>query len=233
MTKRIFVSGTSTEIGKTVVARAVVAALRRRGIATLALKPVESGAPLVEGRLRPADAAALARACGLDPSSARNWLYAFGDPVSPHLAAARAGEKIDPEAVLDFLAQRERESDAEVVIAEGAGGLLVPLDDGLLFADLVARSGYELLIVSPDVLGTINATLLTIEAARSRGIPIDKVVLNRSGREELGNAEAIAAHGRVGILGGLPELPAAALEDDAELAELAERHLDLDRLIER
>ncbi len=232
MTKRIFVSGTNTGIGKTVVARALVAALRRRGIATLALKPVESGAPLVEGRPRPADAAALARASGLDPSPARNWLYAFGDPVSPHLAAARAGERIEAEAVLEFLARRERESGARVVIAEGAGGLLVPLGDDLLFADLIARSGYELLVVSPDVLGTINATLLTIEAARSRGIPIAAVVLNRSGREDLGNAEAIAAHGRVEIPVGLPDLPAAALEDDAALAELAERHLDLDRLID-
>ena len=225
---RIFVSGTDTEVGKTVVTRGIVGALVRRGLDVAAAKPVESGAERIDGRLVPADARALLAASGRDEEIADVCAYCFPDPVSPHLAAARVGERIREAPVLDLLERRSR--GADVVVAEGAGGLLVPLSDELLYVDLIARTGFSLVVVSPNVLGAINATLLTIEAARRRGIEVAGVVLNRTPPTELGNAAAIARHGRVRILG---ELPDADIEDGAGLAELAEARIDLDRLVSR
>ena len=101
----------------------------------------------------------------------------------------------------------------------------MPLSDTLLYGDLIAKSGFGLVIVAPNVLGTINATLQTIEAARSRSIEVIGVVLNQTPPTELGNAEAIARHGAVRILGELPTVDAA---DTDALADAAERAIDLD-----
>lgn len=224
--RAIFVSGTDTEVGKTVVARGIVRALARRGEQVAVAKPVESGAEEVDGELVPADAAALLRAARSRQTLDEVCAFRFPDPVSPHLAAANVGAQIDGDAIVKLLDRLAHES--QVAIAEGAGGLLVPLTEDLLYADVIARSGYRLVVVAPNALGTINATLLTIEAARARGIDAAGVVLNRTPPAELGNAEAIAAHGRVPILGQLPT--ADDPEDDDALADLVERHLDLDAL---
>jgi len=222
---RLFVTGTGTGVGKTVVARAIARALVRRGATVAAVKPVESGAPERAGALAPEDAVALARAAGRGSEGVPACLYALPDPVSPHLAAARAGVTISAGAILEMLESSEEGVDA--VIAEGAGGLLVPLADDLLLADAIARAPYRLLIVAPNALGSINATLLTVEAARRRGIDVAGVVLDRTAPPGLGNAEAIAAFGRVPVIGEFPDAP---VDDDDALAALAEEHLDIDAL---
>jgi dethiobiotin synthetase len=229
MTRGLFVTGTNTEVGKTVVSRGIARALVDRGLEVAALKPVESGAPLVDGSPAPADALALARAARFDGPLEEVCAYSFAAPVSPHLAAAREGRAIEPGPILDLVVRRAAGADA--VVVEGAGGLLVPLSDGLTYADLVARTGLALLIVAPDVLGTINATLLTVEAALGRGIEVAGVVLNMASGEELGNAAAIARHGRVPVIGALPRADGA---DDDALASLVREHLDwsaLDRVL--
>jgi dethiobiotin synthetase len=226
MIKGIFITGTNTEVGKTVVARAVVRALVKRGLDVAAVKPVESGADKVDGRLVPADAAALLKASGRNVDIEDTCVYCFEDPVSPHLAAVRAGKKIEMQPILDLIERRSRK--AEIAIAEGAGGLLVPLSDDLLYTDVVARIGFGLVIVAPNELGVINSTLLTVEAARARSIPILGVILNRTPAKNFGNAEAIARHGHVAILGEFPDAPGA---DDDELAAIAEKTIDLDILI--
>ncbi|MCP4197243.1 MAG: dethiobiotin synthase, partial [Proteobacteria bacterium] len=154
------------------------------------------------------------------------YAYAFSDPGSPHLAAQRVGEEIEIEPILALLDTEER--GADVVVAEGAGGLLAPLSDDLLYGDLVAKAGLELVIVSPNVLGTINHTLLTIEAARNRGIPILGVILNGSSESDFRNAEAISKYGGVNIIG---QFPTTETEDDDHLANLAAQHIDLDKLL--
>jgi dethiobiotin synthetase len=229
MTTRIFVSGTDTGVGKTFVARAIVRAFVRRGHAPAVAKPVESGAAITAGEPLPADALALLRAARRAEPVDAVCRYRFPDPVSPHLAAARVGVRIEADEILALL--RGREAVADLVIAEGAGGLLVPLSDELLYADLVARSGYRLVLVAPNVLGSINASLLTIEAARARRIEIAGVVLNRTPAAELGNAAAIVRHGHVPLLGEIPDCDDPA--DDDALADLAERHLDLDAISRR
>lgn len=227
MNSGIFVTGTNTEVGKTIVTRAIVGALVRRGIDVSAVKPVESGAPKDDtGRYCPKDAFALARACGQDPTLTANTAYCFSAPVSPHLAARKEGRTIDSEPILALL-HRELQN-SKVVVAEGAGGLLVPLSDTLLYADVIAESGFGLLIVAPDILGAINATLTTIESARLRSIPVLGVVLNRSGLMDWDNAAAIAAHGQVPILGKFPEATDAG---DEQLARLAEEHIAIDEIL--
>lgn len=229
MNSGIFVTGTNTEVGKTVVTRAIVAALVRRGVDVSALKPVESGASKnAAGRFCPEDAFALARACGQDPTLTANTAYCFCAPVSPHLAARREGRSIESEPILALL-HRELQT-SNVVVAEGAGGLLVPLSDTLLYADVIAEAGFGLLIVAPDVLGAINATLTTIESARVRSIPVLGVVLNRSGLEDWDNAAAIATHGQVPILGKFPQVPGAGAGDE-QLAKLAEEHIAIDEIL--
>ncbi len=225
MTRGIFVTGTDTEVGKTIVTRAIVRAAVRRGRSVSALKPVESGVPKVNGAWAPMDATALLAASARDFAISEICPYMFPDPVSPHLAARRVGGSIVSEPILDLLEDHRGRSD--LVIAEGAGGLLVPLSDDLLYADLIARTGFELLVVAPNVLGTINATLGTLEAASARGIKVLGVVLNKTPAADLGNGEAIARHGKVEILGEFPTLDG----NDDELASAAESALDLDRIL--
>ncbi len=226
MTRAIFITGTDTDVGKTVITRAVVRALANRGLTVRAVKPVESGAEAVNGQLLPKDALAIMRACRRERDVKDIYAYAFPDPVSPHLAAKRVGKKIELEPIMALIDVEEQ--GADVIVAEGAGGLLAPLSDDLLYADLVAKAGLELVIVSPNVLGTINHTLLTIEAAKSRDIPIIGVILNRTPKSDFGNAQAIANHGQVQILG---EFPTTDIEDDNHLAQLAEQHIALNHMI--
>jgi dethiobiotin synthetase len=226
MTRALFVTGTDTEVGKTVVTRALVRALVNRGLTVRAVKPVESGAPTVNGQLRPKDALALKGAAKRNGDVKSIYAYAFPDPVSPHLAARHVGEEIEIEPILALIDAPEQ--GADVIVAEGAGGLLAPLSDDLLYADLVAKAGLELVIVSPNMLGTINHTLLTIEAAKSRDIPIVGVILNRTPEGVFGNAQAISKYGEVTIIG---EFPTANTADDDHLADLAEQHIDLDKLL--
>ncbi len=221
MSKRIFITGTGTGVGKTAIGRALVRAARNRGIDAVAVKPVESGV------VNPceSDAYLLAKAAMRENRNEKNCLYSFSKPVSPHLAAEYENRIINPNTVCEFL--RDWTSKSDLVLAEGAGGLLVPLGAGVLFVDIVVEIGFEILVVAPNILGTINTTLLTIEACKSRGLNINGVVLNGSPTDKWGNAQAIEAYGKVQVLG---EFPTTDLADDSVLADFAEKHLVLDSL---
>ncbi len=221
MSRGIFITGTNTGVGKTVVTRALVRAAKRRGIDAAALKPIESG--VVPGART--DAADLAAAADRGDDSESLCVYAFREAISPHLAAQAEGRVIEPEPVLRFLESWRGRTD--LTISEGAGGLLVPLAPGLTFADLIAQSGFSLLVTAPDVLGTINATMLTLEAARHRGIPIVGTVLNGTPQADWGNGPAIEAYSGTRVLGSLPSLET---NDDDKLADAAEAGLDLDAI---
>ena len=228
MTKRIFITGTGTDVGKTVVTRAIIRTFVNNGLKVLPLKPVESGVPVKNGIQSPADVLALRSAARLDeiPISAFNS-YLFADPVSPHLAAANENCTIKKEVILQLV--KSSEKSADLIIIEGAGGLLVPLSEHLVYADLVKDIECELIIVAPDILGTINSTLLTIEAAESRGITVAGVVLNRGPRHELGNRDAIERYGQVPVLGYFPII--SNDDDDDTLAAAAQTGLSLTRIL--
>lgn len=214
-----FITGTSTGVGKTVITRALARALSKRGRRVAALKPVESGADPT-----PLDAVALARAARMSPEFGPNIRYAFREPVSPHLAAVREGKTIHREELLSFLAAWGARQD--LLLVEGAGGLLVPLASTWTYGDLLSDTDLRLVIVAPNVLGAINVTLLTIEAARARRIDVAGVILNGTPLSDYGNVSAISRFGGVPILGELPT--AEPPMDDDGLAALAATSLRLD-----
>jgi len=168
----IFVTGTGTEVGKTVVAATIARTLAGEGRRVAVFKPAVTG--LDEGV--ETDHALLRRASGSEQSEEQIAPYRYGPPASPHLAAALAGEEIDPERLRE--AARAAAADADVLVCEGVGGLLVPLSPTYLVRDLAADLGYPLVVVARPGLGTINHTLLTIEAARAADLEVATVVLN-------------------------------------------------------
>lgn len=224
----IFVTGTDTGCGKTTVGRAVCAALRRRGLAVGVVKPVETGCVESAGGLIAADAELLAGAAGCSLPPEVICPNRFRLPASPERAAAAEGRTLDPETFDRALSLASAESD--FVLVEGAGGLLVPVTPELMMADVAARLGLPLLVVARDALGTVNHTLLTLEAIRARRLPLIGVVFSETdpGPSTLENARAIAKWGRVEVLGSLPYLAGA---DDETLAAEAERCLELDSFV--
>ena len=213
----LFVTATDTGVGKTWVACALARAATRRGLRVAAMKPCETG----DGD----DGARLMDAAGrpLDPALARP--YQFHLPASPEVAARAEGTVVDVARIVDAFARLTR--DADFTIVEGAGGLLVPIAPGVLMADLAARLGLPLLVVARASLGTVNHTLLTIEAARARKIAIAGVVTSRAadtaGPEEPTNPEAIATYGRVPILGVFPHGRDADVVADRVLDQIQPR----------
>lgn len=171
-TPGLFVTGTSTEVGKTVVAAAIARTLATEGKRVAVFKPAVTGLE-EEGET---DHALLRRASGSEQSDEQIAPYRYDPPASPHLAAALAGEEIDPERLRQ--AARAAAENADAIVCEGVGGLLVPLTPTYLVRDLAADLGYPLVIVATPGLGTINHTLLTIESARATGLEIAAIVLN-------------------------------------------------------
>jgi len=203
MADGLFVTGTSTEVGKTVVAAAIARTLAGEGKRVAVFKPAVTG--LDEGV--ETDHELLRRASGSAQGDEEIAPYRYGPPASPHLAAALAGEEIDPGRLRAAAATAA--AGAEAIVCEGVGGLLVPLSPTYLVRDLAADLGYPLVVVAAPGLGTINHTLLTIEAARAAGLEVAAVVLNpwpgEPSRIERDNRETIAALAGVEVL-TLPEV---------------------------
>jgi dethiobiotin synthetase len=185
------------------------------------MKPCETG----DGD----DAARLIAASGRPLALAQVSPYRFAVPASPEVAAAAAGAHVEIDRIRDAFTALAAGSDFALV--EGAGGLLVPLGGGRTMADLAHALELPLVIVARPSLGTVNHTLLTVEAARRRGLRIAGVIFSRTrepaGPDEPTNPEAIASHGDVRILGTLPQQPSL---DPQALATAAEQHLALDAL---
>lgn len=218
-----FVTGTDTEIGKTTVSRALLAAATARGLRTRCLKPAESGCPRgPDGALVARDARDLWQASDQTQPLDSVCLYRFEEPVAPGVAAEREGSMIDFTAIQARLAAI-RESTPDLVLVEGAGGLLVPMGQGRTIADLAVLLGLPLLIVARPTLGTINHTLLTVESARARDLRVHGVILSAAVESEAeavaSNAEEIERASGVRVLGCLPHLPGASSRALAEVVE--------------
>ena len=166
----LFVTGTDTGIGKTLIATGLVHALRGQGLRVAGMKPVASGSAMTPEGLRNEDALALLAA------ASRPWPYetvnpyTFGPAIAPHIAAAEAGVTVEF-AVIER-AYRELAADSDVVVVEGAGGFLVPLGPGLSFADIPVRLGLEVVLVVGLRLGCLNHAFLTAEAIAARGLTL-------------------------------------------------------------
>ncbi|MEK6277718.1 MAG: dethiobiotin synthase [Actinomycetota bacterium] len=191
-----FVTGTGTDVGKTVVAATIAHGLAAEGRRVAVFKPAVTG--LDEGG--EPDHALLRRAAGSTQGDGQIAPYRYGPPASPHLAAELAGERIEPARLL--AAARDAAAGADAIVCEGVGGLLVPLTLGYLVRDLARDLALPLVVAAPPGLGTINHTLLTLEAARAVGMEVESVVLTpwprHPGEVERSNLEAVER------LGGVP-----------------------------
>jgi dethiobiotin synthetase len=222
----LFITGTGTGVGKTVLSAALVAAMASEGERVSAYKPVVTG---VEDppQTWPQDHELLAQMAGMTPEEVAPLRYA--PAVSPHLAATMAGERIEPAQVIEHarrLAQRG------TLIVEGVGGLLVPLNEAFTVGDLAIALALPLLIAARPGLGTINHTLLTLRAARAAGLEVRAVVLTPWPQEpsaiESSNRETIARMGEIEVLGLNPIANPARTELAQAGAELPWRQwLDL------
>lgn len=175
----IFVTGTDTGAGKTAIACALARSARSAGLHVRVLKPIETGcARGADGELVPADALALAAAAGDRAPLAQLCPYRLALPAAPEAAAAAEGAAIEFGPIADALALARKHAD--LVIVEGAGGLLVPIAPGLDMAALAARFDLPLVIAARAALGTINHTLLTLEAARGRDLRVLGVAVSHT-----------------------------------------------------
>jgi dethiobiotin synthetase len=165
-------------VGKTYVAAMIVRALAARRIPVGVYKPAASGCHLRGGQLESDDARILWEAAGRPGPLAAVCPQRFAAPLAPHRAARAEGKKLDPEQLRRGLELWQ--ACCEVVVIEGAGGLMSPLGDDHYVADLAGQFGYPLVIVAPNVLGTINQTLQTLITAATfgDGLPVAGIVLN-------------------------------------------------------
>jgi dethiobiotin synthetase len=219
----IFVTGTGTEVGKSVVSAAICAALAASGKKVAAYKPVVTGIGEEGGEGWPPDHELLASVVSSGQEASDIAPIRFEPPVSPHHAADLAGTKLDPPALVD--AARRAAKDHDFIVCEGIGGILVPFTTGYMVRDLALDLGLPVLIAANPGLGTINHTLLTIEAARAGGLALLGVVLTPWPEEpsdlESSNREAIEQLGNVEVY-GLPETSPDGLAEAGEKLPLEE-----------
>ncbi|MEZ4599115.1 MAG: dethiobiotin synthase [Syntrophotaleaceae bacterium] len=231
-TRGIFVTGTDTSVGKTIVAAGLARLLADSGIDVGVLKPVESGVPDPDGPGE--DAALLACASGCREPIDLISPYRLREPLAPSLAARRAGIDIRLSVILD--AAKSMSCRHEFTLAEGAGGFLVPLAGKLLVADIASHLAWPLLIVCRPGLGTINHTLLTVEAACRRNLPLAGLIVNGMPSEpdpaEAHAPEMLAELTGLPVWGSLPRVEEGDPQRKVKIiAGCLRRFADCDRFV--
>jgi len=231
--KGVFVSATDTSVGKTTLAAGLVGFLKRQGIDVGVMKPVASGAIECDsGRLISQDAEMLVKFS--ESSDPWEWInpYCLATPVTPALAAKIEGVTIDLTRIQSCFAELSKKH--EFVVVEGAGGIMSPIFENLLVADLISALGLPVIIVSRTVLGTINHTLMTFECLRRREIGILGFFLNRFPRKpnlsESTSAEIITSVSGVAHFGSIPDLGDFFSQHD--LVDEFSRSIHRDQLME-
>jgi dethiobiotin synthetase len=219
----LFVTGTDTDVGKTILSAALLTAMAAAGVPVRAYKPVVTGLDEAPGEWPP-DHELLAVAAGMDPEELAPLRYS--PAVSPHLAAALAGEHIElaqllagARAIAAADGDRDLTGATPTLVVEGVGGLLTPLTDERTVCDFAGALGLPVLIAARPGLGTINHTLLTLEVARAAGLDVRAVVLTPMPQQpsamERSNRDTIAHLGEIEVVG----LPYVAYPHRGELAQ--------------
>ena len=177
----LFITGTDTEVGKTVITAQIASALHAAGKKVGVYKPVASGCSRQGDQLVADDALAIWKAAGQPRSLHDVCPQCFEAPLAPPLAAEQQGEKVDPELLRRGIRPWQESSD--IVLVEGSGGLLSPVSDEDFVADLALEFGYPLLIVVPNELGAVNQALQTLVTATTfrEGLSVAGLILNQRG----------------------------------------------------
>lgn len=222
MTERFFVTGTDTEVGKTVASTALLQAANQRGFRTAGYKPVASGSEITSDGLRNGDALALQHNSALPLLYEQVNPYTFAEPTSPHIISADEQRPI--EAAVMSAGLRALEAKADWVLVEGAGGWYTPLTDTLMFADWVKHEQLPVILVVGVKLGCINHALLTAQAVLQAGLRLVGWIANDVTPPGKRHAEYMATLKRLLPAPMLGEIP--WLEHGPENAELG-HYLDL------
>ncbi len=224
--KHCFITATGTDVGKTIVTAGLVRALRHGGLDAVTMKPVQTGIPSDEaagaGEAAPSDLDIHLTHSGYTPPEEERELlmpYTYEPACSPHLAGRLAGRYADIDYIVTCA--NRLADDHQVVLAEGAGGVLAPIDEERTMLDLMVALGWPVLLVAHRGLGTINHTLLSIEALRRAGLDILGVVFNETEDVEpdfirQDNPDTVSKFGKVRVLGDIDYL--GNLDDDPETA---------------
>ena len=235
----VFITGTDTDVGKTVAAAAMLAALRRAGLDAVPMKPVQTGGVHRDGRWTSPDLDFCLRMCDLlvaEDEYESMAPYIFEPACSPHLAVAKSGRSISFERITDAFDNLSAAHDC--VVVEGAGGLIVPIDEQKTMLDLMVRLGLPVILVSRPALGTLNHSLLSLRELRRAGLEVAGVVFCESEPTtwsdiENDNWHTIERLGQVRILGRVPfidGLREGRVPSDAFRRE-ATKHLKLEGVV--
>jgi dethiobiotin synthetase len=185
--KRLFVTGTDTGVGKTFVTAALTRRARQKELKVFAFKPIETGCEHIGGKLVGPDQEIVSAAAGDWQTGDLRGVYRLAHALAPHVAAEREGISIDIDRIV---AITNSVSDVDLLIVEGAGGWRVPITETLDMSGLAKQLGANVIIVARAGLGTINHSLLTIEAVERDGCSIAAVVLSRRPDEDADFAQS-------------------------------------------
>jgi len=234
MSKGIFIIGTDTEVGKTVVSAGLMHLLLGNKHKAAYFKPVASGQVLLGGSYQSTDATFVKTVSGFAEDTKNITPFSFKNSVAPHFAARLEGRTIDPDVIKDAL--QYLKNSYEMIIAEGAGGLAVPLNDqGFMQYDLIRELGFPCLLVCRTGLGTINHTLLTLRFAKSAGLAIKGIVINgdRQTDAETDNIETIKKLSGIPAIFTIPALTGVDTEklQPGNIADVFEKAIDINKVI--
>ncbi len=214
-----FVTGTDTGVGKTRVSCALLAAGRQRNLKVAGMKPVASGAEIIEGRRASADAVLLAAASGQSTAYEDLNPYLLDEPISPHIAANFANIDVDIGKIVEI--SRRLRAKADLLLIEGAGGWYAPISDSASMADLAGALGVPVLLVVGLKLGCLNHARLTLEAIRHSGCRLAGWIGNHVDPEFAAPAENLAT--LVQLMGAAPlALLAHSIEPRGDATQMHE-----------
>lgn len=227
----IFITGTDTDIGKTIVAAGLAGALKKKGYNTGVMKPVQSGAASRNGLLYSQDAELMVMAAGSEDKEELVCPVLLKEALAPSVAAELEGRTVDLEKIKNAYMELERHHD--LVIVEGAGGISVPVTEKFLMADLIKYLDIPVIIVARAGLGTINHTFLTVEYAKQRGISIIGVILNNytGGLAEETNPGIISKLTGIPVVGIVPYDDRVKENRISAIISIIEENVDLDHII--
>jgi len=213
VSKGYFITGTDTGVGKTVVTALLASMLRRRGLCVGVMKPVETGCPREGDHLAPQDSLFLRQVSGCSAPQELVTPYTFAEPLAPAISAERTGITIEMKHIRRCYEQLLAEHD--IVLVEGAGGLLVPLTAQLSMHDIAVELDLPVLVVACNKLGTINHTALTVTVARERSQVLGIVLNHIHAPDDLAmqtNADALRRWGKAPLLCQIPYMPVVTPE---------------------
>jgi dethiobiotin synthetase len=232
MDSGVFITGTDTDIGKTVITTGLISALRARGYDIGGMKPVQSGAIKQDGQLLAPDIEFLLNYTDLADAYDLLNPIRLEPALAPSVAAKLAEKEVDINQIMT--AYQNLQTNYQGLIVEGAGGLMVPLTDDFLIPDLVKSLDLPVIVVARPDLGTINHTVLTVKAAQNLGLEVLGVIINgyqaaEAGVAEKTNPDLIAQLAEVPILGVVPYVEELTDSNKSiDLGAVLEEHVDLE-----